>query len=372
MSSFFNSGTSSSLNPNSNYGASSSSSPLSSVGSALGSLGSSIGSTLDSAKSAISSPFGAGTSSSGESSYFSPSNTASSNNLGSSAFSSFSPSNYLSGSSEFLESNSLVAKMAFLLMVVFAFFVLLRLFIGLISYFTNKSNYSNLKLIDGMINASEYQEFKQEPSDPKSKTIFRSDNEKDGIEFTWSVYVFIRDIDPTAKTLYHVFHKGNLNILANGLNSPNNAPGLYINSADNSFKILMNTYNSITEEINVPNIPRNKWLNVIIRCQNTKIDVYVNGLIAQSYQLNAVPKQNYGSVHVAGNGGFPGFISNLFYYKYALSISEIQRLNNYGPNLKLTQGSGKYEVTAPDYLSLRWYFGGANDQYISPPTPTRA
>ena len=132
----------------------------------------------------------------------------------------------------------------------------------------------------------------------------------------------------------------------------------------------MNTYSSITEEINVPNIPRNKWLNVIIRCQNTKIDVYINGLIAQSYQLNAVPKQNYGSVHVAANGGFPGFISNLFYYKYALSISEIQRLNNYGPNLNLIQGSGKYENTTADYLSLRWYFGGANDQYISPPPPT--
>ena len=355
MSSFFNSEPSSSSN--SNYGASS---PLSSVGSAIGSLGSSISSAI-----------GSGTSSSApSSSYFSSSNTASGNNLGSSAFSNFTPTNYLSGSSEFLDSNSLVAKMAFLLMVVLAFFVLLRLFIGLISYFTNKSNYSSVKLIDGMINASEYQEFKQEPSDPKSKTIYRSDNEKDGIEFTWSLYVFIRDIDPNAHaSLYHVFHKGNFNILANGLNTPNNAPGLYINRDDNSFKILMNTYNSITEEINVPNIPRNKWLNVIIRCQNTKVDVYINGLIAQSYQLNAVPKQNYGSVHVAGNGGFPGFISNLTYYKYALSISEIQRLNNYGPNLKLIQGSGKYEVTTPDYLSLRWYFGGANDQYISPPTP---
>jgi Concanavalin A-like lectin/glucanases superfamily len=264
-----------------------------------------------------------------------------------------------------------VAKMAFLLLVVFAFFVLLRLFSGLISYFTDKSNFTPTKLIDGMINASEYQEFKQEPSDPKSKTIYRSKNEKDGIEFTWSVYVFIRDIDQGIHSpLYHVFHKGNYNILpGTGLNNPNNAPGLYINSANNSFKIVMNTYKSINEEINVPNIPRNKWLNVIIRCQNTKIDVYVNGLIAQSYQLNSVPKQNYGSVHVAGNGGFPGFISNLSYYDYALSISEIQRLNNYGPNLKLTQGSGKYEVTTPDYLSLRWYFGGANDQYISPPTP---
>ena len=302
--------------------------------------------------------------------YFS-SNTASGNNLGRSPFSTFSSnSNYLSGSSEFLESNSLVAKLAFLLMVVFAFVVLLRLFSGLMSYFMNKTNFSPTKVIDGMINASEYREIKQEPSDPTSKTIFRSVNEKDGIEFTWSVYLFIRDIDPSVHApLYHVFHKGNYNILQDsGLNAPNNAPGLYINSADNSLKIVMNTYNSINEEINVPNITRNKWLNVVIRCQNTKIDVYVNGLIAQSNKLNSVPKQNYGNIHIAGNGGFPGYISNLFYYNRALTISELQQLNAFGPNLKLIQESGKYDKTIPDYLSLRWYFGGANDQYISPPS----
>jgi hypothetical protein len=118
----------------------------------------------------------------------------------------------------------------------------------------------------------------------------------------------------------------------------------------------MDTYNSNSDQIIVPNIPRNKWVNVIIRCKNTTIDVYINGLIAQSYQLSGVPKQNYGNVYVSLNGGFPGFISNLFYYKHALSISEIQGLNTIGPNLTLTQNGGKYEIISDDYLSLRWYF----------------
>jgi hypothetical protein len=297
-----------------------------------------------------------------------PSSSSSLGSTSDSPFSNFSLSNYTTGSSEFLESNSLVAKLAFLLLVVFSFFVLLRLFAGLISYFMNDSNFNPTKLINGMINATEYHEFKQNPSDPGNKTIYRSNNENDGIEFTWSSYIFIKDlVNVGHPNLYHVFHKGNYNISATtGMNSPNNAPGLYIDSAANSLVVVMNTYNSMTETMVVPNIPRNKWLNVVIRCQNTKVDVYVNGLIAQSRQLKSVPKQNYGSIHVAANGGFPGFISNLYYYSYALSISEMQRLNNAGPNLTLTQNGGKYEVTAPDYLSLRWYFGGANDQYISP------
>ena len=284
-------------------------------------------------------------------------------NLAGSTLRNFSLSNYANMSSEFLESNSLVAKLAFLLLVVFTFFVLLRLISGLISYFMNSSNFNPTKLIDGMSNANEPREFPQSPSDPGNKTIYRSSNEAQGIEFTWSTYLFIKDL-PSGKNAFHVFHKGNNNIdSTTGINSPNNGPGLYIipptavagTNSTVSLKVLMSTYNSIGESIVVPNVPLNKWINVVIRCQNLKIDVYINGLIAQSYQLTSVPKQNYDTVHVASNGGFPGFISNLFYYSYALTISEIQRLNNYGPSLKMTTNAISQDKPNADYLSLRWY-----------------
>ena len=297
-----------------------------------------------------------------------PSASASTGDSSSIPFMDFSLSKYTTMSSEFLESNSLVAKLAFLLLVVFVFFVLVKLFSGLMNYFINNSTSNPTKLIGGMINAKEYHEFKQSPSDSGNKTIYRSDNKEKGIEFTWSVYLFIEDLnkDRTSK-IYHVFHKGNNNIdmVSGGYNSPNNSPGLYIDSEKNALVVKMNTFSTIDENLTITNIPRNKWINVIIRCQNRKIDVYMNGLIAQSIQLSSVPKQNYGSVHVAANDGFPGFISNLFYYNYALSIGEIQRLNNYGPSLKLTHNNGKYDKISPDYLSLRWYFGNAGDQYIN-------
>jgi hypothetical protein len=271
------------------------------------------------------------------------------NNSQSSPFRDFSLGNYnnSSASTEFLESNSIVAKLAFLMLVVFAFFILLRMFTGIMSYIINGKPTGPTKLIDGMKNATEQRVFNQNPSNKSNKTIYRSENQDKGI------------VTPTTSrpgNLYHVFHKGNNNIDSTGLNTPNNAPGLYINSSTNSLQINMDTYNSNSDQIIVPNIPRNKWINVIIRCKNTTVDVYINGLIAQSYQLSGVPKQNYGNVYVSLNGGFPGFISNLFYYKHALSISEIQELNQLGPNLTLTQNGGKYEIISDDYLSLRWYF----------------
>ncbi|MEI6614520.1 MAG: LamG-like jellyroll fold domain-containing protein, partial [Chrysiogenales bacterium] len=95
-----------------------------------------------------------------------------------------------------------------------------------------------------------------------------------------------------------------------GLNFPNNAPGLYIAPNTNNLVIFMNTFNVINEEIEVNDIPLNKWVNVMIRCENTTLDVYINGTIVKSHHLHGVPKQNYGDVYIAPNGGFSGYISN--------------------------------------------------------------
>ena len=127
----------------------------------------------------------------------------------------------------------------------------------------------------------------------------------------------------------------------------------------------MNTYNVINEETIIPDIPLNKWVNVIIRCQNTTLDVYINGTITRSVQLTGVPKQNYGDVYVAMNGGFDGNISDLWYYSYALGTSEIQSIAKNGPNTKMVN-SGGMDIKNPNYLSLRWFFAGAGDMFNPP------
>ena len=50
-------------------------------------------------------------------------------------FNTFSTNRGIFGTKEFLESNSLVAKFAFLLLVLFAFIILLRLGISLLSFY---------------------------------------------------------------------------------------------------------------------------------------------------------------------------------------------------------------------------------------------
>ena len=263
---------------------------------------------------------------------------------------------------DFFQSNSLIAKIAFLLLVVFLYIILLRAGIYVLGWFSNKSTGSP-KIINGMVDAKQLLVITQDPSLDNSITINRSINATDGIEFTWSVWIFIDDLTYNSSKYKCVFYKGNDNIQDTGLNFPNNAPGLYIAPNTNDLVVIMNTFSVINEEIVIPDIPLNKWINVIIRCENTNLDVYVNGLIAKSHILHGVPKQNYGDVYVAMNGGFSGYISNLWYYNYALGVAEIQRLISRGPNTKMVGSSSAMDMKNPNYLSLRWYFYGAGDEY---------
>lgn len=280
-----------------------------------------------------------------------------------------SPFNQFTSSSnatkEFFESNSVVAKIAFLLLVLFVFSILLRLGIGLLGYFLGPTD--SPKLIKGMIDAStNYMVIPQDPQDSTSVTISRSANATDGIEFTWSCWMFIKDLTYLSGQYRCVFYKGNdfsTNTDANGLNFPNNAPGLYIAPNTNNLVIFMNTFKVINEQVTIPDIPLNKWVNVIIRCQNTTLDVYINGSIAKSLQLHGVPKQNYGNVFVAANGGFSGYISNLWYYNYALGTSEINKLVESGPDTTMT-GSDALNMVNPNYLSLRWFFYGEGSDAV--------
>jgi hypothetical protein len=278
-----------------------------------------------------------------------------------------------SGTKDFLDSNSIVAKLAFVLLIVFAFYFVLMLGTKIMTYFLAPS--PKPILIDGMIDANQQKVFPQNPQLANSVPIMRSFNKTKGAEFTWSVWVFIKNLAPHGK-YKHIFHKGN-DIIATdktasalkagagpGMNFPNNAPGLYLDENTNKLVVVMNTFDNIQEEIEIDDIPLNKWVNVMIRLENTTLDVYVNGTIVKRHILSGVPKQNYGDVYVTMNGGFNGNLSNLRYWNHALDVSEIQSIINTGPNMKSVDKD--MTQSTPHYFSLRWYFdqdGGSSSDF---------
>ena len=274
----------------------------------------------------------------------------------------FSIENVKMGTKEFLESNSMIARLSFILLLLLGFIVLLRIGVNLLTWYYSPGK--NVHFIDGMQAANQQRRFIQDPSVDGSKTIIRSNNEDQGIEFTWSVWVFIEDIAAGAGKYRHVFHKGDSPVKAgeDGIIYPNNCPGLYLAPNTNNMYVIMSTYNDYKEEVMVPGIPLQKWVNIIIRVKNKTMDIYVNGVITQSILLNGVPKQNFGDVWMCSNGGFDGYVSNLWYYAEAIGVSKIAEINRKGPNRKMLGQSGM-EDKKRDFLSLRWYFYGNRDMY---------
>jgi hypothetical protein len=252
-----------------------------------------------------------------------------------------------------IENYSLVEKIFMVILSIVVFIILLIIGTKIIIYFLSPSK--SPYLIKNTVNAENQMVISTNPNVAGSIPIYRSVNEDNGVEFSWSCWINITDLQYGYGKYKHVFHKGNDSVGDNGIIDPNNAPGLYIHPTQNALVVVMNTYTTINEEILITNIPLNKWINVIIIVNGNVLSVYVNGTLVKLHQLSDVPKQNYGDVYVAMNGGFNGYISKLRYFDYAVQPGEIQYINYWGPSNALSITSDLQYMSNP-YLSLRWYF----------------
>jgi len=212
-----------------------------------------------------------------------------------------------------------------------------------------------------MISGQSAKTFSQDPAKGDVKTIIKlSNNQLTGIEFTWSVWIYINDLGNDSTKYKFIFNKGDVNFGANNITQVNNAPGLYISPSNGEtarLHLIMDTSDAsgVNNFVDIDKIPIRKWVNVIIRLENTILDVYINGTISGRLNLPLVPKQNYNDINVCQGGGFSGNLSDLRYFDRALSIIEINNIYYWGPNL--TSGEAPTSATAngSNYLSSLWY-----------------
>jgi|TARA_B110001450_G_scaffold171701_1_gene160174 hypothetical protein len=273
-------------------------------------------------------------------------------------------------SKDFVESNSIIAQFGFLLLIIILFVSILRIGSNILIWFLSPSK--DPILTPGLNNAKHMIIIPQDPSLKNSIQILRSVDQEKGMEFTWSIWMYIDEFVNYKKDDYkHVFHKGNDiisqpsengnsgEITPGGLAVPINAPGLYITPYVNNLEIVMNTHDKINDNILIKNVPINKWINVIIRLNNQhQLDVYINGILSKRHTLSGVARQNYGNVFSTMNGGFSGYTSELRYFDNAIGLGKINEIVKSGPNLKIYDNGNNTGITTgrPQYLSTKWYF----------------
>jgi len=264
----------------------------------------------------------------------------------------------MDASTGFLNSNGLLAKFAFIILVFLIFLLLLKIGLSMVAFFMGPA--ANPYLVRGMIQGYEKVNISQNPKDSNTIPILRSNDKYSGIEYTWSIWL---KLDSITSLLSNIFVKGSENFYDFSNNDVSgsinilNGPGLYVTKYDKEaqLKILSDNVKSL-DIITVPNIPLSKWFHVAIRLQNMIMDIYVNGTIIKRKTFANVPKQNYSDVLVNGNGGFAGSLSNLRYYGYALNVFEINNIVVFGPDTttsSLSRSNAGKGTTS--YLSSKWY-----------------
>lgn len=295
------------------------------------------------------------------------------------AVNNFSSNDSVQATSSFLNANTIIAKFAFLILVVVGFLFLFNLGIQLIGYFMK--NNENPILINGKINPQDGAVIiSQNPQVKGSIIVPRSNNAISGLEFTWAVWLLYKPPVNTSTNVYQpVFIKGDCSVgSSDQFSSLNNAPGVYFgppslkkdndntNPIANSLWVLMDTVatpstDSVmakdgTEYIEIEQVPIDKFFHLAIRCQNKYIDVYINGTIVFRKNLVNVPKQNYYDVNVCPSSPYDGYLSDLRYFNKALTVVDINNIVSRGPNLNnANTGSSSKQNVGSNYLSTLWY-----------------
>lgn len=350
-------------------------------------------------------------------------------------------------SREYINSNDMTSNVVFILVILIVSIILFNFFMKFTLNMFSLNNSPHL--IDGMVNARDSDiTITQDPKNSSSKTILISENKEGGLEFTWSFWIYIEDLDYRRGELKNVFVKGDnmmkkytdfdapcspdlacstpmtaneksililyrtllkrepdsggfksfVAVLNNGtktldditkefkdsaeykslhsqsgnpydeIENTINSPGVYLTPHDNKLLFVFNTFEHLNEQFEIDNIPMNKWVNVIIRCENRTVDIFMNSSFAHRHLLDGLPKQNYNNVHIGNNKGFSGYVSNLWYYNYALGSRAINNIYRKGANTNLLNGKDdnvKNQVSLskdvggtyrPNYLSFRWFF----------------
>jgi hypothetical protein len=224
-------------------------------------------------------------------------------------------------------------------------------------------------LLDYTASAETSITIRQDPKFSDAITLGASVNERTGIEFAYSFWLFV---SPTTFTgdmvLKHVFHKGY------PVPWPLMGPAVFIKGNSNTMRVVMNTSTNPYTYVDVQNIPVQKWFHVVLNCFKGGLDVYINGILATRIPFkDTIPYQNFQDVVIFSGtnhtfrkanvaaleedieirGPAQGFISSLKYARYALSMAEIQAQMSAGPSNKRKST----EMSVPPYLADSWYTG---------------
>ena len=255
-----------------------------------------------------------------------------------------------------------------------AILYMVLLFIEVVYKYINRLSINRTVLLPNTYNIDDKSiTIPQNPNIRGNKYVSPSNNERSGIEFSYTFYL---NVNPGAFRqeygLSHIFHKGYSSQF------PLLAPGVYMRSDTNTLRVYMNSYKTWNNFIDIDNIPIGKWVHVGLVVSENSLVVYINGNLAKKMSFDGFgPYQNYQDIQCFSQrritlkhsiipstdehgfdvfGCLKGQLSRLNYFSYALCYAEIQKLMNEGPSSKLDSAGTSGNI--PPYLNDTWWNQG--------------
>jgi hypothetical protein len=241
-------------------------------------------------------------------------------------------------------------------------------FIQYLYYIFTSKSLNFISILDETVSADAGMKvISQNPNIAESIQIGLSVNERTGIEFAYSFYLYINPSTFSGEyVLKSIFHKGYTKLW------PLMGPGVFMLGNTNTMRVIMNTQTSPYTYIDITNIPVQKWVHVVLNCYKSGLDIYINGNLATRLSLKGtMPYQNFQDIiifsqsirsynkstinslteDVRFNGAISGQISAFKYARYALSINEINALMTQGPSKKVKVNT----TESPPYNGDTWW-----------------
>ena len=215
---------------------------------------------------------------------------------------------------------------------------------GYIRY--TKWNRSSPWLLKATKDASKRMIVLQNPNKYGSVPTYKSENQYGGLEFSYAMWLYIEDWSYKFGSWKHILHKGNES------SWPLRAPGLWLHPKENTLRVYMNTFKNIGEYVDLPNLPLGKWFHVTVAVRQRNIDLYLNANLAKRHVLQGLPKQNFGDIYINSFRGFGGYLSNVRYYNWYVTVADLDKAFQLGP----AKGSCvDTNATVPPYFSTTWW-----------------
>jgi len=143
------------------------------------------------------------------------------------------------------------------------------------------------------------------------------------VNYSYSIWIYIDDWSYQYGKEKIIFLRGSLGSAF--------TPSLTLMPTDNSAVITMSTSEDPFECI-VPNIPIQKWTNLVVTLNNKSLDCYVNGKLVKTCVLPDVPIINPdASIYLTPNGGFSGYTSRFQYWNTPMSPQQAWNVYKKGP-----------------------------------------